>query len=113
MDGSITVSESNGKSESFDNYKHQANVEYILKEDPVTRKFPVLSIDFDFEGGYGAEFYARVCIPKARYCFEESFEHDDEEDRWYVEIEIDANDLDVDAKTNELTVYIYTKTTSP
>ena len=68
-----------------------------------------MDVECYLKGGYGAEFYAVICIPKARYCYEESFEYDDKEDSWSFEVDIDVDNLDVGQKINELTLYIFTK----
>ena len=109
MNGYITVNKSNGKRKLFDNYKLRGNVTYILKIDSEAG-FSNLSIDFYLNGGYGSGYYATVCIPKAKYCYQESFEYDDEEDGWYLTIDVKINDLYLDdAKADEITVYIFTK----
>lgn len=67
-DGGITITNvKTGKSEYFDNYQAATLVEFIIRRDSVTGKFPVILAKFWLDYGFGSSFNMTASISAPTY----------------------------------------------
>lgn len=98
------MTKDNGKSDVFNNTKLEGNIEYNLKRDPETKKFPTFTIECDLKGFVEGDLYTLVCIPHTKFISDNLFKWGD--DRTKRSVEINANEMDP-TKRNKIPVYIF------
>ena len=96
-DGCIVVTQGDEKVE-FNNYKVEDVITYSLKRDPETKKFPLISIYFYFDGPMDMHLFGIIDIPSLNFLrwvgmnYRQN-RYDIKKSKWDLILDLDVNTL--------------------
>ena len=94
ISGEIIIYEDSEFVWRYENDNHSATVDYLLKRNPITHKFPTLQIYYYFNASRGKKYGGCVFIPKYNLDFGKSMIYDDNADVLHTALVLDVNKYD-------------------